>query len=58
MGEMAAFRVASDAPATADILWKQLIRKRFSDFVAFYKPDLFPHVDFEKTEFLDKELVR
>jgi len=46
-----------DKPATPDQLWKELIKKRFRDFVAFYKPDMFPEIVFEKTEFLDKELL-
>ncbi|MBD3317279.1 MAG: hypothetical protein GF344_15945 [Chitinivibrionales bacterium] len=46
----------TEKPATPDILWKEIITKFFPDFVAFYKPDLYPEVDFEKTEFLDKEL--
>jgi len=46
-----------EKPATPDQLWKELIKKRFRDFVAFYKSDLLPEIVFEKTEFLDKELL-
>lgn len=43
--------------ATTDVLWKVLIKKFFREFLGFYKPDLYPAVVFERTEFLDKELL-
>jgi hypothetical protein len=47
---------SDDKPATPDILWKELIRNFFKDFVAFFKPDLLPEIWVEKTEFLENEL--
>ena len=42
---------------TNDQLWKGVIEEMFEDFVAFFIPNLFPHIDFSKgVVFLDKEL--
>lgn len=39
-----------------DIVWKKIIEDLFQDFVAFFLPDVFPHIDFSKPyDFLDKE---
>lgn len=39
-----------------DTAWKIIIEALFKDFVAFFLPDVFPHIDFSKPyEFLDKE---
>jgi predicted transposase YdaD len=40
-----------------DELWKKIIEDLFEDFIAFFMPDLFPHIDFSKGyTFIDKEL--
>jgi len=42
-----------------DELWKKIIEDLFDDFVAFFMPDLYPHIDFSKGyTFLDKELFK
>lgn len=42
---------------TNDQLWKGIIEDMFEDFVAFFLPNLFPHIDFAREiTFLDKEL--
>lgn len=39
-----------------DIIWKRIIESLFQDFVAFFMPDLYTHIDFtQKPTFLDKE---
>ena len=42
-----------------DILWKEIITELFEDFVAFFLPDLFPHIDFSKGyESLEQEFAK
>ncbi len=42
----------------ADALWKEIIEDLFQDFVKFFLPDLYPHIDFTKGyTFLDEELA-
>ena len=39
-----------------DIIWKRIIETLFEDFVAFFLPDVYPHIDFSQPHhFLDKE---
>ncbi|HLC15687.1 MAG TPA: hypothetical protein VJL89_05620 [Thermodesulfovibrionia bacterium] len=40
-----------------DELWKKIIKDLFEDFIGFFMPDLYPHIDFSMGyTFLDKEL--
>ena len=42
---------------TNDQLWKGVIEEMFEDFVAFFMPAIYPHIDFTREiAFLDKEL--
>ena len=42
---------------TNDQLWKGVIEEMFEDFVAFFMPAMYPHIDFTREiAFLDKEL--
>ena len=39
--------------------WKEIIIEFFEDFVAFFLPELYPHVDFSRpTEILEQELLQ
>lgn len=39
--------------------WKEIIIEFFEDFIAFFIPSLYPHVDFNKTpEILEQELIQ
>ncbi len=41
-----------------DTLWKEIIEELFEDFVAFFMPDLYKDIDFDRGyEFLDKEFA-
>jgi len=46
-----------DKPATPDMLWKELIKRFFNQFVQLCKPDLYRQLSNNPPVFLDKELV-
>ena len=42
-----------------DLLWKDIITSQIADFIEFFRPDLYPKIDFsEAPKFLDQELQR
>ncbi len=42
-----------------DALWKQVVENLIEDFMAFFFPDLYPQIDFQKgVDFLDQELLK
>ena len=47
-----------EKPATPDILWKELIRTFYRDFVAFFKPELLTAKELLKTIILFRIIMK
>ncbi len=57
MSEKQTSVVDEEAKSKYDAAWKNIIRKLFEQFLAFFYPRVYAAIDFSKgVEFLDKEL--